>query len=120
MPRTQNAHARGLVNVKSGRHGGLKESACRSAQSGILRMAEHRSQGPQGAAMAVFRANVFQPFAVIAEKISEPSGIGMKCEPEKSQIAAREVELMLAVLDAPARSSRSVETMSARALSSVV
>ena len=48
------------------RHGSLKESSCRSPQSRILRLAEHRSQGPQRPAMAVFRSNVLQPFAVVA------------------------------------------------------
>jgi hypothetical protein len=70
--------------------------------------------------VAVFRTDVFKPFAVVAEEVPEASGIGMKCEPEKSQVAAREVEIILPVLEPGTLSSRRVDTMSARALSSVV
>ena len=69
--------------------------------------------------MAVFRTNVFQPFAVVAKKIPEPSGIGMKCEPEKSKVPARELRWS-SLCSCPTPSSRRVDTMSARALSSVV
>src|ERR1039458_5022832 len=79
------------------RHGSLKEPSCRSPHSRILRLAEHRTQSPQCAPMAVFRANVLKPFAVVAEKIPEAPDIGMKCKPEKSQVAAREVEMVLPV-----------------------
>src|SRR5208282_1257730 len=53
------------------RHGSLKESSCGSAQSCILRLAENPAQSPQCAPMAVFRANIFKPFAVVAEEIPE-------------------------------------------------
>src|SRR5208283_3496806 len=55
--------------AQNGRHGGLKQSSCRSPQSGVLRLTQRRAQGPQRAAVAVFRANVFQPFAIVAQKV---------------------------------------------------
>src|SRR5580704_11815230 len=48
--------------------------------------------------MTVFRTNVFLPCAVVAEKISKAAAVGTKCQPEKSQVTAREVEMVCAVL----------------------
>ena len=51
---------------QSCRNGGLKKPSCCSPQPGILRAAEHIAQTPNRPAMAVFRSNFLQPFAVIA------------------------------------------------------
>ena len=81
MPKMQNAQARGLVNVKRRRDCGFKESAGSTSQSCIPRVAQHRPQGPQRAAMAVFRSNIFLPFAVVAEKVPEPASLVVEGKP---------------------------------------
>jgi hypothetical protein len=88
-----NAHARGLLNLKP---------PARRPQTVFLPLPAipHSASGPApnpgptSASMAVFGANVFQPFAVVAEEIPEPPGIGMKGEPQKGQVAAREVGMI--------------------------
>jgi hypothetical protein len=73
---------------------GFEESPRRSSQSRISRMAQHVSQGPQRAAMAVIRPNVFKPFAVVTEKVSEPSGVGMKRKPQKGKVAMGKIWIL--------------------------
>src|SRR6478752_1553794 len=48
--------------------------------------------------MAVFRSNLFEPCAIVAQEVSESSCFAIECKPEKSEIAAGEIEFVFLVL----------------------
>src|SRR5580692_11552976 len=64
--------------------------------------------------MAVFRSDLLKPHAVVAEKISETSGIGIESEPQKSQVTARETEIVLGLRAAGALIQQSGDNQRAR------
>src|ERR1035437_3377560 len=66
---------------KCRRDGSLKEPSGRTSQARISRMSKHLPQRPQCAPMTVIRPHIFNPLAVVTEKVSKPPGIGMKCKP---------------------------------------
>src|ERR1019366_4126106 len=49
----------------------LKKAPSSTSQCLIIGSTENRTEAPQRAAMAVFRANCFVPTAIVAEKVSE-------------------------------------------------
>src|SRR5205814_8980633 len=66
----------------------LEECGCPSATRWIGVLACAFGQCPKRSAMAIFRSLVFEPVALIAHEVSEPTGVWVPCVLDKGRKAS--------------------------------
>ena len=82
----------GAGGLENGRQGLFENPAGHTLEGRRVRAAQHGAQGPQGAAMGIVGAALFQPITLIIHKVTKSPGLRIEGIPDESEITGSQFE----------------------------